>query len=151
VILLDLLKQHGLDLDDKERMYSLDRIEQTISQVFGEDVSDLILTRINEVSEKYGATRFAAQVRMPKVRFSEISARSEQIVRSIVSLPLTPKQANYLHSAVSNMITDIENIDDARVKFGGRGENYLHELRKNLPMLQEMLLEILAQENMIRQ
>jgi hypothetical protein len=150
-ILLDLLKQHGLDLDDKERRYSLDRIEQTIAQVFGEEVSDLILTRINEVSEKYGSTTFAAQVIMPEVHFSEISARSENVFRSIVSLPLTPKQANYLQSAVSNMIADIENINDARVKFGGRGEHYLQELRKNLPMLQEMLLEILAQENIIRQ
>jgi hypothetical protein len=150
-ILLDLLKEHGLDLDDKERKYSLDRIRKTIAQVFGEDVSDLILTRINEVSEKYGATKFAAQFIMPEVRFGEISARSKDMVRSIISLPLTPKQANYLHSAVSNMIADIENIDDARVKFGGRGEHYLHELRKNLPMLQEMLLEILAQENIIRQ
>jgi len=49
------------------------------------------------------------------------------------------------------MIADVENIDDARAKFGGRGEHYLQELRKNLPVLQEMLLEILVQENIIRQ
>jgi hypothetical protein len=149
-ILLDLLKDHGLDLDDKEKKYSLDRIEQIIAQVFGEEVSELILTRINEVSEKYGANKFAAQV-MPEVRFSEIPARSRDLIKSIVSLPLTPKQAKYLLSAVSSMIADVENIDDARAKFGGRGEHYLQELRKNLPVLQGMLLEILVQENIIHQ
>lgn len=149
-ILLDLLKDHGLDLDDKGRRYSLDRIEQTIAQVFGEDVSELILTRIKQVSEKYGANKFATQV-MPEVRFSEIPARSRDLVRSITSLPLTPKQAKYLLSAVSNMIADIENIDDARAKFGSRGEHYLQELQKNLPVLQGMLVEILVQENIIRQ
>ena len=149
-ILLDLLKDHGLDLDDKERKYSLDRIEQTIAQVFGEEVSELILTRINEVSEKYDANKFAAQVIMPEVRFSEIPARSRDLVKSIVSLPLTPKQAKYLLSAVSSMIADVENIDDARAKFGSRGEHYLQELQKNLPVLQGMLLEILEQENILR-
>jgi hypothetical protein len=148
-ILLDLLKDHGLDLDDKEKKYSLDRIEQTIAKVFGEEVSELILTRVKQVSEKYGANKFAAQV-MPEVRFSEIPARSRDLVRSIVSLPLTPKQAKYLLSAVSSMIADVENID-ARAKFEGEDEHYLQELQKNLPVLQGMLLEILVQENILRQ
>ena len=37
-------------------------------------------------------------------------------------------------------------VDDVRAKFGGRGEHYIYELQKNLPALQQILLEMLAKE-----
>jgi len=68
------------------------------------------------------------------------NVRSEGDDATVISLTLTPDQLNYLYSAVSNMIADTENLDDARTKFGSRGEYYIHELQQNLPTLQSMLL-----------
>lgn len=159
-VLLDVLKEHGIDLDDADGNYSLDIIKQTIGEAFDAYTADLILIRIKQVLKKYGTNTFTSPILMPRDGLVEISnsldgktsadnsfreevlTNSEQD-KSTHTLTLTSNQVNYLYSAVSNMIADTENLDDARMKLGSRGEYYIHELRQNLPEMQKLLLEML--------
>lgn len=162
VMLLDILKEHGIDLDDEGGNYSLDIIKQTIGKAFDAYTADLILIRVKQVLKKYGTDTFTSPIlQRDGLEISgsldektivdtsvedQASADREQQDKSVHALTLTSKQVNYLYSAVSNMIADTENLDDAREKLGGRGEYYIHELQQNLPELQKLLLEILKKE-----
>jgi hypothetical protein len=142
-ILLKILKEHGIDLDDIDKSYSLDTIKQMIMKVSDEDTADLILIRIKQVLKKYGANTGTSQILKEQDVVGEISSYSKNQDKGITALTLTSKQVNYLYSAVSNMIADIEDLNLAREKFGSRGEYYIREMQTNLPALQEMLREVL--------
>jgi hypothetical protein len=156
-ILLDVLKERGIDLDDTDSNYSLDIIKQMIGKVFDAYTADLILIRVKQVLKKYGTDTFTGPIlqrdgleeisdslddkTLVDTSIGEVLTDREQD-KSVHALTLTSKQVNYLYSAVSNMIADTENLDDALVKFGGRGEYYIRELQQNLPVLQKLLLEM---------
>lgn len=220
--LVEVLKRRGIDLDAKDKRYSLHLVKRVLEESLDTETADLILVRINQVLKKYGANSLSRQTlshdiakevheslenskrrtdnsgnnykkkdpadeqvlltiindsngksqRQKKNAIEQITtavaawhspehdasddvAFETRIVKpendnddssdddddaTVISLTLTPDQLNYLYSAVSNMIADTENLDDARTKFGGRGEYYIHELQQNLPTLQAMLL-----------